>query len=72
MAPMLMGYVTTRFFLWGYIRLCLLHNLNELKTSISNITADISSMMMQALSMNMLHRAQLYMQLAGAHSQNVL
>jgi len=65
--------VTTGFFLWGYIKDSSYHNnswnLNELKT---NITADISTIMLQAVSANMLHCAQLCMQHAGACFQNFL
>jgi hypothetical protein len=64
------------FFLWGYIKDNAYHNnsrnLDELKTNISNIITDISLMMLQAVTVNMLHHARIWMQHAGAHFQNLL
>jgi hypothetical protein len=76
MAPTLAGIVTTRFCVWGYIKdnaycnnPC---NVDELKTNISNITANISPMKFQEVSTNMLYHARLCMQHAGAHLQPFL
>jgi hypothetical protein len=47
-------------------------NVDELKANRSDITADISPMMLQAVCMNMLHCTQSHMEGAGAHFQNFL
>jgi hypothetical protein len=47
-------------------------NLNELKTSISSIITDISPIMLEAVSINLLHQVQLYMQHAGEDFHNFL
>jgi hypothetical protein len=46
--------------------------MDELKTNVSNITADISPMALQAVSTNMLSRTWLCMQHAGADFRNFL
>jgi hypothetical protein len=45
---------------------------DEVKTNVSNITADISPMALQAMSTDMLRCARLCMQHAGAHFQKLL
>jgi hypothetical protein len=61
------------FFLWVYIKDSAYRNnprsWNELKTNITNIIADISPMMLQAMSVYMHRRARLCMQYDGAHFQ---
>jgi hypothetical protein len=50
-----------KLFLWGYIIGSAYgnnpHNIDELKTNISNTTADISPIALQAVSMDMFHHA---------------
>jgi hypothetical protein len=60
---------------WGQIKdICRNNprNLDESKINISDITADISPMALQAMSTNTLRRAELYMQHAGTHFQNFM
>jgi hypothetical protein len=59
--------------LWSYVKYNAYHNntrnLDESKPNISNITADISPVALQAVSMDMFRRARLCMQHAGENFQ---
>jgi hypothetical protein len=70
-APTIAELVTTRHFQWDCIKdASNPGNLDEVTANISNITADISPMALQAVSTDMLCRARLCMQHAGVHFQN--
>jgi hypothetical protein len=74
MAFMPNQFDATRIFIWGYITgnpYCNnAHNMQELKTNISNITASTSPMTLQAVPKNTLSCAQLCMQHVSAHFKN--
>lgn len=71
MAPTSADISKPDLFLWGYINVSAHRNsprdLDELKTYISNITADVSLMTLRVGPKNMLRRALLCKHLAGTH-----